>query len=50
MYDQKVVDICVSLTPHKNKQHQVGSVRDLLGIKAYEGKWKEMGSLGEPSD
>lgn len=51
LYDQKFVDICVYLTPQRNRRHQVaGGVRDLLGNSAYEGKREEMGSLGEPSD
>ena len=43
LYDQKVFDICVSLTPHKNRQHHVGSIRDLLGIKSMKGNGRKWG-------
>lgn len=43
LYDQKFVDICVYLTPQRNRRHQVGSVRDLLGIVPMKGNGRKWG-------
>ena len=40
---RKFLIFVVILTPHKNRQHHVGSVRDLLGIKSMKGNGRKWG-------